>query len=360
MSLRRGTIFALLSASLACWLERQAAARIEYLKAENRALRTRLGRCRIVFTDAERRTLAALAKEVGRKALNNLDPIVTPATLLRWHRELVAEKWTFLERRRLGRPRTQLDIEQLIVSMAKDNPSWGYTRIQGALTNLNINVGRGTIRRILKDHLIEPAPSRGRGMSWSTFLKAHWRGLAASDFFTVEVWSWKGLLTVYVLFVMDLATRRVTICGLTTSPNDAWMLQMSRNLLDSESGPLRDKRYMIVDRDTKYSANFRQALEREGIEVIRLPPSSPNLNAYAERFVRSVKEECLSKIIPLGTTMLCRSLREYIDHYHLERNHQGIGNRAILPMQSRSQPTDKIHRRVRLGGILNFYQRLAA
>jgi hypothetical protein len=154
------------------------------------------------------------------------------------------------------------EIERLIVRMATDNPGWGYTRIQGALINLGVKVGRGTIRRIFKDHLIEPAPTRGRRISWSTFLKAHWRGLAASDFFTVEVWSWTGLLTVYVLFVIDPATRRVTICGLTTNPNDAWMLQVSRNLVDSEAGALRDKRHLIVDRDTKYSTSFRQTLER--------------------------------------------------------------------------------------------------
>jgi putative transposase len=357
---RPGSFLALLSASIACWLERQSAARIEYLKAENRALRARLGRRRIVFTDAERRTLATLAKEVAREDLSNLDPIVTPATLLRWHRELVAGKWTFLERRRAGRPRTKADIEHLIVRMATDNPSWGYTRIQGALINLNINVGRGTIRRILKDHLIEPAPSRGRRISWSTFLKAHWRGLAASDFFTVEVWSWKGLLTFYVLFVIDLSTRRVTLCGMTTNPNERWMLQMSRNLLDGESGVLSDKRFLIIDRDTKYSLSFRLALEREGIEVIRLPPRSPNLNAYAERFLRSVKEECLSKIIPIGPSMLRRSLREYVDHYHRERNHQGIGNRTIVPLPARCQDATIIYRRPRLGGILNFYQRAAA
>src|ERR1700722_20086197 len=146
MFVRPGSFLALVSAGIACWLERQAAARIEYLKAENHALRARLGKRRIVFTDAERRTLASLAKEVGRKALSNLDPIVTPATPLRWHRELVAKKWTFLERRRPGRPRTKVDIEQLIVRMATDNPSWGYTRIQGALLNLDIQVGRGTIR----------------------------------------------------------------------------------------------------------------------------------------------------------------------------------------------------------------------
>jgi putative transposase len=162
MFVRPGSFLAMVSAGIACWRERQAAARIEYLKAENRALRIRLGRRRMIFTDAERRTLAKLAKEVGRKALSNLDPIVTRSTLLRSHRELVAKKWTFLERRRPGRPRTKVDIEQLIVRMATDNPSWGYTRIQGALINLDIRVGRGTIRRILRDHLIEPVRSRGR------------------------------------------------------------------------------------------------------------------------------------------------------------------------------------------------------
>jgi hypothetical protein len=150
--------------------------------------------------------------------------------------------------------------------------------------DLDIKVGRGTIRRILKDHLIEPAPARGRRMSWSTFLKAHWRALAASDFFTVEVWSWKGLLTVHVLFVTELATRRVSICGLTTNTNDPWMLQMSRNLFDGESGALCDKRYLIVDRDTKYSRQFRTFCAREAAEVIRLPPRSSNCVATRRSF----------------------------------------------------------------------------
>ena len=281
MSWSPRSVLALVTASMASWLERQSAAQIEYLQAENRALRARLGTRRILFTDAERRTLATLAKAMGSRVLADLNPIVSPATLLRWHRELVAEKWTFRERRQPGRPRTKIDIEQLIVRMATDNPGWGYTRIQGALMNVDIKVGRGTIRRILKDHLIEPAPARGRRLSWSAFLKAHWRALAASDFFTVEVWSWKGLVTVYVLFVMDLSTRRVHLCGLTTHPNDAWMLQVFRGLFDDESGSLCGKRHLIVDRDTKCSRQFRAFCAREGIEVIRLPPRSPKLKVNA-------------------------------------------------------------------------------
>jgi putative transposase len=138
------------------------------------------------------------------------------------------------------------------------------------------------------------------------------------------------------------------------------MLQMSRNLLDGESGLLRDKRFLIIDRDTKYSLSFRQALEREGVGVIRLPRRSPNLNAYAERLVRSVKEECLSKIIPIGPSMLRRTLREYIEHYHGERNHQGLGDRTINPLPNDRNTTESIHRRARLGGILNYYQHAAA
>jgi hypothetical protein len=177
---------------------------------------------------------------------------------LRWHRDdLIAQKWTFLERRSPDRPRTKIDIEQLIVRMACENPNWGYTRIHGALLNLDIKIGRGTIRRILKEHLIEPAPARGRRVPWSVFLKAHWKAIAASDFFTVEVWSWRGLVTHYVLFVIDLATRRVFIGGLTTNPNETWMLQVARTLADCESGALLGKRHLIIDRDTKYSAAFR-------------------------------------------------------------------------------------------------------
>jgi putative transposase len=345
---------------MACWLERQSASQIEYLKAENRALRSRLGPGRILFTEAERRTLGALAKKIGAKALRGLGPIVSPSTLLRWHRELVARKWTFLERRRPGRPRTAIDIEQLVVRMAQENPSWGYTRIHGALSNLGIKVGRGTIRRILKDHLIESAPTRGRHIPWSVFLKAHWRAIAASDFFSVEVWSWQGLVTHYILFVIELATRRVVICGITINPNEAWMLQAARNLLDTGSGVLQGKRYLIVDRDTKYSTAFRAFVAREGIEVIRLPPRSPNLNAFAERFVRSIKSECLAKLIPIGAPMLRRALREYMEHYHLERNHQGLDNHLIASSPVRQPCSERIESRARLGGMLRFYERAAA
>jgi transposase InsO family protein len=342
------------------WLQRQQAATIDYLKAENRVLRERLGGRRIVFTDAERRRLAEKARAVGRKALHELGTIVTPDTLVRWHRELVARKWTFVERRHPGRPRTREELAALVVRMATENGSWGYTRIQGAMANLGHRLGRGTIRRILKAHGIDPAPDRGRTMPWSLFLKAHWKTLAASDFFSVEVWSWAGLVTYYVLFVMELATRRVCIAGITRHPDTPWMLQMARQLTDPEEGILHGKRQLIVDRDAKYCQAFRDFVKRERIEVIRLPPRSPNLNAYAERWVRSVRDECLSKLIPMGEGMLRVALREFGTHFHHERNHQGLGNALIMGRALIARRDGPVIRRARVGGLLNYYEHAPA
>ena len=179
------SFLARLAASMGCWLERQAAAQIEYLKAENRLIRARLGRRRILFTDPERRTRAAHAGEIRSTVLRDLYPLVSPATLMRWHRNLVAMKRVFLERRSSGRPRTKIDIEQLAVRMACETPSGVCARIHGAPLNLGIKIGRGTIRRLLKNHLIEPAPARDRRILWSAFLKAPWKAIAASDFFII-------------------------------------------------------------------------------------------------------------------------------------------------------------------------------
>jgi hypothetical protein len=184
------------------------------------------------FTDTERALLARKAKAVGRKVLLELDTIVSPDTLMCWHRRLIAQKWDFSKRRSAGRPGIMREISQLIVCMAQENPGWGYTRIQGALANLSHHVGRGTIANVLKRNGIEPAPERSKLTTWSTFLRAHWKVLAASDFFTVEVWTPRGLLPYYVLFVISVAERAVHIAGITTRPNEAWMLQMGRNLID--------------------------------------------------------------------------------------------------------------------------------
>jgi len=199
---------------LASWLARQQESFVEYLKAENRVLKAHLGRRRVIFTDAERRLLARYAKGVGRKRLFELEPIVSPDTLLRWHRQLIAMKWAF-PRTGLGRPRVRRAIEDLIVRMARENPRWGYSRLQGALSNVGHRVARSTVANILKREGIDPAPLRGKRTPWAVFLKAHWRSLVAADFLTVEVWKLSGLVTYYVLFFIELRTRAVRIAGIS-------------------------------------------------------------------------------------------------------------------------------------------------
>jgi transposase InsO family protein len=219
-------------------------------------------------------------------------------------------------------------------------------------------VSRSAVANVLKENGIEPVPTRR--ISWSVFLKSHWNVLAASDFFTVEVWALNGLITHYILFVIDLSTRLVTIVGATTHPNQPWMNQMARNLLDVESGGLVGKRYLISDRDTNFTESFRATLAREGIQVIRLPPRSPNLNAYAERFVRSIKAECLDRMVFLGEATLRQAIREYMEHYHTERNHQGLNNRLIRPKSIVRDRDVPIRCHSRLNGMLNYYYREAA
>src|SRR4030095_14073 len=305
------------------WVHRHQLIVIEFLQAENRLLKDRLCGRRIRFTEAERFLLARKAKAVGRKALLELDTIVSPDTLSRWNRRLVAQKWNFAARRSAGRPGIKRHISELIVRMAQENPSWGYTRIQGALANLSHKAARGTIANVLKRNGIDPWPERGSRTQWSTFLKAHWKVLAAGDFLTVEVWTGRGPVTHYLPFVVSLADRVVNIAGITTRPDESWMLQIARNMTDSQSGALHAKRYLIIDRDNKYSERFRRVIRDSGTNVIRLSPMSPNLNAYAERFVRSIKDECLNRMIFVGQGSLRHAVIEYMAHYHTERNHQG-------------------------------------
>ena len=205
--------------ALAGWISRQQLDVIEYLKEENRVLREQLKGKRVRFTDDQRRRLAAKAKSLGRKVLRDLDTLVTPDTLLSWHRNLIARKYDGSAKRCPGRPRVIEEISELVVQMARENASWGYARIRGALSNLGHEVSRGTIANILKEHGLDPAPQRGKHTSWRDFLKTHWDVLTAADFFTVEVWSLRGLVRYSVRLVMELSTRRVEIAGIVPEPN---------------------------------------------------------------------------------------------------------------------------------------------
>jgi hypothetical protein len=278
---------------IAGWLNRHQQQVIAYLLDENRTLHAKLGGKRIRFTDAERHRLAALALPIGRKRLKPLTTLATPDTLMRWYNQLVAQKFDCSQKRnKLGRPRVSDEIEALVLQMANDNPTWGYRRIQGGLVNLGHRVDKITVRNILQRHHIDPAPKRRQGgMSWSQFLKMHWEMLAATDFFTVEVATWHGLVTYYVLVVMELSTRRVEIARITPHPNEAFMMQCARQHTDPFDGFLLDKRYLIHDRDTKFTQAFDQFLRNEGVEPLVFPPRSPNLKdcaSYCTSSVRSI------------------------------------------------------------------------
>ena len=243
--------------------------------------------------------------------------------------------------------------------MAEENRSWGYRRIQGALSNLGHTVGRTTIAEILKRHGIEPAPERQRKTTWKEFLTQHWEQIVAADFFTVEVWTKRGLQRFVVLFFIELCTRRVEIGGMAAQANGLWMGQIGRNLTDAIEGILHGKRYLIHDHDPLFTAEFRNLLAEGGVKSVTIPPRSPNLNAFAERFVRSIKESCLERMIWFGEDALRQGVHEFVGHYHHERNHQGLENRLICPEPSEFPRSGKIEKRQRLGGLLNYYYRAA-
>ena len=240
--------------------------------------------------------------------------------------------------------------------MAEENSTWGYGRIQGALKHLDHRVARSTIAKVLKEHGIKLAPERP--MSWRTFIRSHASVIAAADFFTTEVWTARGLVTYYTLFFIDIATRRVYIAGTTPNPTSAWMEQIARNLTDCDTGFLVGKRYLILDRDALYSSHFKHILTESGVEIVRTAVQAPNMNAYAERFVESIKGECLNRMIFVGQESLDRSIAEYVAHYHEERSHQGLENELISRVKPRSDGS--IECKERLGGLLNFYHRTAA
>ena len=335
--------------------------RNEYLVTENRMLRNQItGRVRL--TDAERKTLAEIGQKLGKQALTEVAHIVKPDTILAWHRKLVAQKFDGSQQRKgLGRPPIDTEVEALVMRLAQENRSWGYDRIVGALANLGYTVSDQTVGNILKRHGIPPAPERKTTTTWKEFIRTHMDVLVATDFFTAEVWTLGGLVTYYVLFFIHLGSRQVHVAGVTPHPTQAWMMQIARNITMEEWGFLSPGQYLIHDRDGKYCPAFQQLIDAAGVTRVPLPPRSPNLNAYAERWVRSIKEECLSRLILFGEASLRQALTQYVEHFHHERNHQGKGNVVLFPtVHPDAERAGPIQCRERLGGLLKFYDREAA
>jgi len=348
--------YTMLLMMMAGWLNRHQQDVIEYLKEENKILREKLGNKRILLNDSQKMRLSRLGKRLGRKVLEDACCIFSPDTILRWHRSLVAQKYDGSKNRKPGRKRITLELEQLIIMFARKNKTWGSRRIKGALKYLGYKICHTTIDNVLRRNGYDPSPDRGRKTKWSEFLKSHWESLAAIDFFTVEIYTWAGLTRYYVLVCIDYATRKVEIVGISQQPYGEWMNQMARNLTDSFSGFLKDKKYLIHDRDPLFSKEFRQILKSSGVRPIRTLPMAPHLNCLIERFVRTIKSECLNRMLIFGERHLEYLTNEFVEHYHKERAHQGLDNEIIEPPP---KGTGEIVCQERLGGLLKFYGRAA-
>jgi len=280
--------------------------------------------------------------------------LVSPQTLLRWHRELVRRKWSY-RHRSPGRPPLDPAVRDLVLRFARENPRWGCVRIQGELRKLGVWVGATTIRSVLRRSGLGPAPRRG-GPSWSEFLRAQAHGIVACDFFTVEtVW----LRTLYVLFFIEHGSRHVRLAGVTANPDSVWMRQQARNLAIEER--LDNVRFLIHDRDTKFSGPFDEVLRGEGVRVIKTPVRAPRANAVAERWVRSVRNECLDHVLVFGRRHLGQILRDYLTHYNTERPHRSLALAAPAGrlQEVRGSPPAEICRRDVLGGLIHEYSAAA-
>jgi putative transposase len=300
---------------------------------------------------ADRAFIAALARLLPRRRRYGL--VVTPATLLRWHRELVRRRWTYRQRKG-GRPPTGRALRALVLQLARENPGWGYQRIAGELLKLGFRISPSTVRRLLASAGLEPAPRR-HGVSWRAFLRRQAASLLACDFFTVETVTLRRL---YVLFFIEPGGRRVHFAGCTSNPSGAWVVQQARNL--SFTNLFERTRFLIHDRDSKFTTAFDEVFRSEGIKVIHAPVQAPQANAYAERFVRTIRNECLDWLLILGRRHLEHVLRIYAQHYNRERPHRGLALTQPEPAAIQLSPGGDVHRRDRLAGLIHDYYRAAA
>jgi transposase InsO family protein len=294
--------------------------------------------------------------------LEEVATIVKPDTILAWHRKLVAQKFDGSKpRQSLGRPRVNPELEALVLRIARENRGWGYDRMVGALQHLGYTMSDQTVGNMRKRRRIPPAPERKKTTTWKEFIRSHMDVLVATEFFTMEVWTWCGLVTYYLVFFLHVGSRRVHIAGVTPHPNASWMPQMARNEMMDTWGFLKPGQSLIHDRDSTYCLAFQRIIDDAGVTRVPLPPRSPNVHAVAERWVRSIKEEALSKLILFGGRALWHALKHYTTHVHPERSHQGLGHVIPFPLsRSQQEHVGPIHGYERLGGMLKYDEREAA
>jgi transposase InsO family protein len=327
------------------------------LRHELSILRRQVGQPR--FEPHDRLMLAALSRVLPRRSWNAF--LVRPETLLRWHRRLVARRWTY-PHRRPGRPPIGREVRELILRLARENPSWGYVRIVGELRKLGIALSATSVRNVLARAGLPPAPQRDR-QSWRAFLRAHAGSILACDFFTVETVSLRRL---YVLVFLSIGKRRIEYLACTRHPDTAWMLQQARNLLMELDDRGQRVRFLIHDRDTKFPRAFDALLASESIKVIRTPVRAPNANAHVERWVGSVRRECLDRLLIVGRRQLEHVLRVYVRHYNGRRPHRALGLKSPdvntrSPARADPKPPElRVKRRDLLGGLIHEYETAAA
>ncbi len=356
-------------ATVARLLCRELTLQNEYLLLENRTLKSKVpGRLR--FTDEERRSLTEAALAMGRSLMKEVVSIVKPETILAWQRRLERKKWDYSARRTRGpgRPRTADAIAALVCRLAREN-LWGYQRLRGELLKLRVILSKGCIADILRRNGLPPAPQRA-GLTWQQFLSRHAEVLVCADLFTKEVWTLSGLKTAYVLFVLHLGTRRILLAEATFFPHGQWMGQMARNLLMACEDAGVPPRFVLHDRDKLLIWDFDAVLTGAEAKVVKTPFRAPDANAHAERWVRSVTEECLNHLVLFGLGSLQRALRIYRDFFNGHRPHQGIGNRIPGRRASEEMSRDcagamtdgdlTVECQQFLGGLLNSYYRKAA
>jgi len=349
-------------------INERMARQLEYLQEEVRVLREAFqattGRKRIPFTDEQRRRLAIAGKALMPEERETCCQLVRPKTILEWFRKLAAQKYAgSKQRRKPGRPRKPSDIRELVIRIANENIAWGYTKIRDAMRGLKIEIGRTTVANILAEAGIEPAPERTRKRTWKHVLRSHWETLYACDFFAVESLGVFGTVRYMVFFVIELRSRAVHIAGVRIDPDGGWMQQVARNLLDAGDGFLRDATHLIHDRDPLYTQAWTALLKSEGVKCVPIPASSPNCNPHAERFVKTVRSECLDHFVIFGERHLRHLLLEFVVHYQGERFYQGLDGKLVRPPAAASNDNGSgagIQSRSRLCGLLNFYHRGAA
>jgi putative transposase len=330
--------------------EREKEVEILVLRHELQVLRRQVACPRLQAAD--RAVLAALSQVLPRARQRSF--LVQPATLLRWHCELVRRRWT-CRHQPPGRPPLAAQTLQLVLRLAAENPTWGYKRIHGELVGLGIPLSASSVWNMLRRHGIEPAPRRG-SVSWREFLRQQAAGILECDFFTVEtLW----LRRLHVLFFIELARRRVHLAGVTANPNSAWVAQQARNLIMTLAEEGQRPRFLIRDRDCKFTAAFDEVLRSEGIRVIRAPVAAPQAKSHAERWVGSVRRECLDRILIVSHKHLERVLREYVAHYNTHRPHRSLEQQPPLLNPHPVPANDRewrVRRRDRLGGLLHEYE----